>query len=85
MFLFLVSRMFVCVCLQVSGLPVSEVMDTWTKQMGYPVVDLAVADQAKLTQKRFLLDSTADANKPVSPFESVRQNCSQNKHCPVDT
>lgn len=53
----------------VSGLPVSEVMDTWTMQMGYPVLDLTVSDVAKLTQKRFLLDSKADPTKPETPFE----------------
>lgn len=44
-------------------------MDTWTKQMGYPVVDLiASGTEAKLTQRRFLLDPLADASKPPSPF-----------------
>lgn len=53
----------------VSGLPVAEVMDTWTKQMGYPVLDLSVsATHASLTQKRFLLDPKADASQPASPF-----------------
>lgn len=61
----------VCVCVQVSGLPVSEVMDTWTMQMGYPVLDLTVADVAKLTQKRFLLDSKADPTQPETPYGSV--------------
>lgn len=55
-----------------SGLPVAEVMDTWTKQMGYPVLDLSVSEpNAKLTQKRFLLDPKADANMPTSPFGLV--------------
>ncbi|XP_077395201.1 glutamyl aminopeptidase [Festucalex cinctus] len=53
----------------VSGLPVGEVMDTWTKQMGYPVVDLTVTESnAKLNQHRFLLDPNADASKPPSPL-----------------
>ncbi|XP_059208894.1 glutamyl aminopeptidase [Centropristis striata] len=53
----------------VSGLPVADVMDTWTKQMGYPVVDLSVSEtNATLSQKRFLLDPKADANEPPSPF-----------------
>uniref|UniRef100_A0A3Q3XEG3 Aminopeptidase n=1 Tax=Mola mola TaxID=94237 RepID=A0A3Q3XEG3_MOLML len=56
-------------CAQVSGLPVAEVMDTWTKQMGYPVLNLSVSEtNTKLTQKRFLLDPKADANEPPSPF-----------------
>uniref|UniRef100_A0A3Q0T2E5 Aminopeptidase n=1 Tax=Amphilophus citrinellus TaxID=61819 RepID=A0A3Q0T2E5_AMPCI len=51
----------------VSGLPIAEVMDTWTKQMGYPVLDLSVSEtNAKLSQKRFLLDPKADASQPPS-------------------
>ncbi|XP_019744369.1 glutamyl aminopeptidase [Hippocampus comes] len=54
---------------EVSSLPVSEVMDTWTKQMGYPVVDLSVTEaNATLNQTRFLLDPNADANQPPSPL-----------------
>lgn len=60
------------VCVQVSGLPVSEVMDTWTKQMGYPVLDLSVSEtNAKLTQERFLLDPKANPSEPSSPLGSV--------------
>ncbi|XP_054909476.1 glutamyl aminopeptidase [Poeciliopsis prolifica] len=55
---------------EVSNLPVAEVMDTWTKQMGYPVVDVTISESnAKLTQKRFLLDPSADPSKPDSPFQ----------------
>ncbi|KAM9707550.1 LOW QUALITY PROTEIN: glutamyl aminopeptidase [Menidia menidia] len=55
---------------EVSGLPVAEVMDTWTKQMGYPVLDLTVSgSEARLSQKRFLLDPNANATQPPSPFE----------------
>lgn len=55
-----------------SGLPVAEVMDTWTKQMGYPVLDLSVSEKdANLRQKRFLLDPKADTNTPTSPFGLV--------------
>ncbi|XP_028251383.1 glutamyl aminopeptidase isoform X2 [Parambassis ranga] len=51
----------------VSGLPVAQVMDTWTKQMGYPVLDLSVSEtNAFLTQKRFLLDPKADPSHPPS-------------------
>ncbi|KAM4543185.1 glutamyl aminopeptidase isoform 2-T2 [Odontesthes bonariensis] len=53
----------------VSGLPVAEVMDTWTKQMGYPVLNLTVsATDAKLSQQRFLLDPNADPTQPPSPL-----------------
>lgn len=59
-------------CLQVSGLPVADVMDTWTKQMGYPVLDLSTIDaQTKLTQQRFLLDPNANPTQPPSPLRSV--------------
>ncbi|XP_024134397.1 glutamyl aminopeptidase isoform X1 [Oryzias melastigma] len=54
---------------EVSRLPIADVMDTWTKQMGYPVLHLSVSDtNAKLNQKRFLLDPNADATQPASPF-----------------
>lgn len=63
-----------CFCLQVSGLPVAGVMDTWTKQMGYPVLDLSISEtSANLSQKRFLLDPNADAKEPKSPFGLVIQ------------
>ncbi|XP_072314030.1 glutamyl aminopeptidase [Eucyclogobius newberryi] len=53
----------------VSKLPVAAVMDTWTQQMGYPVVRLSVTEAgAKLTQRRFLLDPNADLSQPPTPF-----------------
>ncbi|XP_030248229.1 glutamyl aminopeptidase [Sparus aurata] len=53
----------------VSGLPIAEVMDTWTKQMGYPVLDLSVSEtNAKLNQKRFLLDPNANPSQPPTPL-----------------
>lgn len=61
-------------CLQVSGLPVADVMDTWTKQMGYPVLDLSISEtSANLSQKHFLLDPKADTKNITSPFELVIQ------------
>ncbi|KAJ8385784.1 hypothetical protein AAFF_G00182280 [Aldrovandia affinis] len=54
---------------EVSGLPVEEIMDTWTKQMGYPVLNLTFdGTSAKLTQQRFLLDPKADPTQPSSPY-----------------
>ncbi|XP_006881151.1 PREDICTED: glutamyl aminopeptidase [Elephantulus edwardii] len=47
-----------------SGMPVKDVMDTWTRQMGYPVLN--VKDMKNITQKRFLLDSKADPSQPPS-------------------
>ncbi|XP_032874746.1 glutamyl aminopeptidase [Amblyraja radiata] len=49
---------------QVSGEPVKEVMDTWTRQMGFPV--LSLGSNANLTQKRFLLDVNANLTQPPS-------------------
>lgn len=54
---------------EVSKEAVEIVMDTWTKQMGYPVLNLSTTDtQAKLSQKRFLLDPNADPTQPISPL-----------------
>lgn len=47
----------------------ADIMDTWTKQMGYPVLTLANTDtEAKLTQTRFLLDPNADPSQPSTPL-----------------
>ncbi|XP_048084131.1 glutamyl aminopeptidase [Alosa alosa] len=53
----------------VSKQPVAEIMDTWTKQMGYPVLSLTVSPTgASLTQSRFLLDPKADPTTPPVPL-----------------
>ncbi|NXS90821.1 AMPE aminopeptidase, partial [Jacana jacana] len=49
---------------EASNKPVSEVMDTWTRQMGYPV--LQMEHNSVFTQKRFLLDPNANASHPPS-------------------
>ncbi|XP_020857062.1 LOW QUALITY PROTEIN: glutamyl aminopeptidase [Phascolarctos cinereus] len=49
-----------------SDKPVKEVMDTWTRQMGYPV--LTVENNRHLVQSRFLLDPKADPSQPSSDF-----------------
>ncbi|XP_008831927.1 glutamyl aminopeptidase [Nannospalax galili] len=49
---------------EASNLPVKEVMDTWTSQMGYPVLN--VNNRQNIIQKRFLLDSKADPSQPPS-------------------
>ncbi|KAL8206925.1 UNVERIFIED_CONTAM: hypothetical protein K2H54_035314, partial [Gekko kuhli] len=51
---------------EASGKPVKEVMDTWTRQMGYPVLN--VDSNSKVTQKRFLLDPKANASQPTSTY-----------------
>lgn len=58
------------VAVQVSGLPVADIMDTWTKQMGYPVVDVTIVEtQATLTQQRFLLDPNVNSSQPPVPLK----------------
>ncbi|XP_037365446.1 glutamyl aminopeptidase [Talpa occidentalis] len=49
---------------EASNQPVNEVMNTWTSQMGYPV--LTVERMRTVKQKRFLLDSKANASLPHS-------------------
>uniref|UniRef100_U3JVG0 Aminopeptidase n=1 Tax=Ficedula albicollis TaxID=59894 RepID=U3JVG0_FICAL len=49
---------------EASNKPVKEVMDTWTRQMGYPVLEMG--DNLVFTQKRFLLDPSANASHPPS-------------------
>ncbi|NXA67281.1 AMPE aminopeptidase, partial [Mohoua ochrocephala] len=49
---------------EASNKPVKEVMDTWTRQMGYPVLEMGV--NSVFTQKRFLLDPNANASHPPS-------------------
>ncbi|XP_023678004.2 glutamyl aminopeptidase-like isoform X2 [Paramormyrops kingsleyae] len=50
----------------VSGFPIEEIMDTWTKQMGYPLLDVSTLGmQVRLTQRRLLLDPNADPSKPT--------------------
>ncbi|CAG0903835.1 unnamed protein product [Darwinula stevensoni] len=66
--------------MQIVDLPatVKEVMDTWTLQTGYPVVN-AMRDGQNVTvnQKRFLLDSTATEETPTYwyvPLNLVRSS-----------
>nr|XP_033775374.1 aminopeptidase N-like [Geotrypetes seraphini]XP_033775376.1 aminopeptidase N-like [Geotrypetes seraphini]XP_033775377.1 aminopeptidase N-like [Geotrypetes seraphini] len=48
-----------------SNLPrsIKEIMDTWTLQMGFPVVTVDTAS-GKVTQKHFLLDPDSKVNRP---------------------
>jgi puromycin-sensitive aminopeptidase len=54
----------------VSGKPVKEIMDTWTKQPGYPVVEVRHEGRRDeppalaLGQKRFLYDYDPEADEP---------------------
>jgi puromycin-sensitive aminopeptidase len=54
----------------VSGKPVKEIMDTWTKQPGYPVVEVRHQDRGAappglaLAQRRFLYDHDPQHDEP---------------------
>ena len=57
---------------------VTEIMDTWTRQMGYPVLNVTRQGNAfVIGQKRFLLDPTPDFSreKYTSPFGYVVVCC----------
>nr|XP_045618493.1 glutamyl aminopeptidase-like isoform X1 [Procambarus clarkii] len=49
---------------------VGEIMDTWTRQMGYPVVNVVrtSCEEVTLTQKRFLQDPAAQYDPSESEF-----------------
>ncbi|CAN2388886.1 angiotensin maturation [Pristimantis euphronides] len=51
---------------EASDKPVKEVMDTWTRQMGYPVLNVESGNIVK--QQRFLLDPKANLSEPESPY-----------------
>ncbi|KAM3940520.1 glutamyl aminopeptidase [Leptodactylus fuscus] len=51
---------------EASNQPVKEVMDTWTRQMGYPVLNVESGNIVK--QQRFLLDPKANTSEPESPY-----------------
>lgn len=50
-------------------LNLTDVMNTWTKQMGHPVINIKlVQDRVQITQKQFLLDP-ASPPTAESPFK----------------
>ena len=51
-------------------LPISKIMDTWTRQMGYPVlnVDQISGTRYRVTQQRYLIDQEA-VDKVDSPYD----------------
>jgi len=62
---------------QVEGVSVDvkAVMDTWTRQTGFPVVDVTVVGrQVRLRQDRFLLDRTANKSHPPSDYKYVKHH-----------
>lgn len=53
-----------------SGVNVGDVMDTWTRQMGLPVVNVnKTNDGWVLTQQRFLADAETKYNADESPYK----------------
>jgi len=63
------------VAVQVEGVAVNvkSVMDTWTRQSGFPVVHVdVIGRQVKLRQERFLFDRRADRSQPPSDYKYVR-------------
>ncbi|XP_066993050.2 glutamyl aminopeptidase isoform X2 [Anabrus simplex] len=49
---------------------ITQVMDTWTRQMGFPVITVTVNENGDrvLSQSRFLADPSASKTNDVSPF-----------------
>lgn len=64
-----------------SEMSVKDIMDTWTLQMGFPVVEVLRNNEqnsATLTQKKFVLDSTNNASKylwwiPITYMQSDKK------------
>ena len=50
---------------QTSGTNVTELMETWTEQMGYPVVNISRSGSGKgiANQKHFLLNPKANVTR----------------------
>ncbi|GLG95614.1 Aminopeptidase N, partial [Gryllus bimaculatus] len=53
-----------------SPVNITHVMDTWTRQKGFPVLTVIIDDAGNrvLTQQRFLADPDADTSNDVSPY-----------------
>ena len=66
-----------------SSKPVEQVMSTWTKQMGYPVIDVSIASQndnsvtLNLSQKKFCISSSDESDSlwqvPISISTSTSE------------
>ena len=62
--------------IQVGGYSVKSVMDTWTRQMGLPYINITYSQdggtrKVKATQKRFLADRTLEYDETESDFRLV--------------
>lgn len=65
------------------GINISRVMDTWIRQMGYPVLEVEQSgDTLTITQQRFTADKDSTFNPQESPFKYVFQS-SPHSHCCV--
>ncbi len=60
---------------QASGLPVSRIMESWVKRMGYPVIKVRRnGDKLELKQERFLLLGKPSGETWPVPLTVVREN-----------
>lgn len=70
-----INEVFVVVCLQaVNGkYDVDNIMDTWTRQMGFPVVTVKhiKGNSYRLVQERFLLNPEDKYNPESSKYQYV--------------
>lgn len=54
-----------------NNIDVRSLMNTWTKQMGFPIIKVTFDAEKKnitFTQRRFLLDAEAKYDKTTSPY-----------------
>ena len=61
---------------QMNGVDIRKVMNTWTNQMGYPLVKVTMdaKNQVSASQSRFLLDSEFPSKTNfVSPYKLATQ------------
>ena len=67
-------------------LPIARIMDTWTRQMGFPVLELRRSGASYLvSQRRFLADKQAQ-DDTQSPYRSAAaHNAASAEPAGVDT
>lgn len=64
-----------------SSLDITPIMDTWTRQMGFPVVNVAKDGNVyTLTQKRFLADPKAVYDPAESKYGYVKRDSYYKKY-----
>ncbi len=60
---------------ETSSLPVSKIMDTWVKKIGYPIITAELSGkQIKLSQERFLLNKRVEEGPRTIPLTVLREN-----------